>query len=321
MHGARGVIFVNDTANHGGGGELDKFESAVGPGGAGIPFVHIKADVADRWLEAGGASMSAIQSSIDKELKPRSFALPDSLEVRLRVDIDRELKDVRNVAGYLPGDRPEYVVIGAHYDHIGLGHQYSMAPAEAGKPHPGADDNASGVAGVIELARWFAQPRRPRGMLFLAFAGEELGLLGSSHWVNHAELPLNRAVAMINLDMIGRIRDGRVYIGGVGTGSTFRGLFDPPQTEGGLKIDFSDATGYGSSDHASFTTKDVPVLFFFSGLHDDYHRPGDTWEKISARETTQLLELVARVTSRLAESDTRPRFIPARAIRPDGNQD
>ena len=121
------------------------------------------------------------------------------------VDVTRAVKTVHNVAAYLPGETDEYVIIGAHYDHLGLGGQYSLAPSQTGTIHPGADDNASGTAGVVELARYFSkQPKQKRGILFLNFAGEELGLLGSAYYVDHPLLPLDKAAAMINMDMIGR---------------------------------------------------------------------------------------------------------------------
>ncbi|MCP5115971.1 MAG: M28 family peptidase, partial [bacterium] len=227
----------------------------------------------------------------------------------LHSDVKRDIRTVRNVVGYLPGETDEFVIVGAHYDHLGLGEQFSMAPSKAGTPHPGADDNASGTAGLIELARWFSsQPTPERGILFLAFAGEELGLLGSSHWVNHPTMPLEEAVAMLNMDMIGRIRNGKVYLGGVGTGTSFRETLESLKPDD-LMVEFSDTTGYGSSDHTSFTTKQVPVLFFFSGLHADYHRPSDTWDKIDAPQSARLLDYIATVTSQLAEADERPRFV------------
>jgi hypothetical protein len=311
MHGAAGVLLVNDTENHGGrDGDLEKFESTVGPTDAGIPFVHMKAEIAEQWLQLAGKKLADIQKGIDQDLQPRGFALPDTLRLELQVDLQRELRTVHNVVGYLAGVEPEYIIIGAHYDHLGLGEQFSMAPSESGKPHPGADDNASGTAAVIELARWYgSQPRPQKGLLFLAFAGEELGLLGSSHYVNHPLLSLERAVAMINMDMIGRIRDGKVYVGGVGTGSTFRALLDSMLKDTELKVEYSDLTGYGSSDHTSFTAKQIPVLFFFSGLHGDYHRPTDTWDKIDAPQTAKLLGLLARVTNGLASEGERPQFV------------
>ena len=154
-----------------------------------------------------------------------------------------------------------------------------------------------------------AQPKQKRGVLFMTFAGEELGLLGSSYYVNHPDRPLDKAVAMINMDMIGRIRDGKVYIGGGATGTTFRPILDEIVPHYKLNVDFSDTTGYGSSDHTSFTTKQVPVLFFFSGLHSDYHKPSDTWEKINADAAVQLLDLVQDVAQQLAAAPDKPSFI------------
>lgn len=311
MHGACGVILINDQPNHRGeADQLEKFGRTVGPADAGIPFVQIKADIASKWLAAAGKNLDEIEAGIDKDLKPRSFPLPDSMQVRENVDLERIVKTVHNVEGYLPGASDEYIVIGAHYDHLGLGEQFSMAPSMAGTVHPGADDNASGTAGVIELARWFsAQPKQKRGILFMAFSGEELGLLGSSYYVSHPAFPLQKAVAMINLDMIGRVREGKIYIGGAGTGTTTRALVEKIIPKYQLHIDFSDTTGYGSSDHTSFTTKQVPVLFFFSGLHGDYHKPSDTWDKIDAPGTAKLLQLIGEVGEELIDDAGRPQFV------------
>jgi hypothetical protein len=310
MHGARGVIIVNDRAAHPGDEDvLEKFGAAAGPDDAGIPFVQMRYEIAERWFGIAGKNAADIQKAIDQDLQPRSFAFPDSLQVEANLDVERVVKTAHNVAGYLPGSTDEYIVIGAHYDHLGLGEQFSMAPSLAGTIHPGADDNASGTAGVIELARWFAaQPKQKRGILFLTFAGEELGLLGSSYYVNHPELPLGQDVAMINMDMIGRVRDGKLFIGGVGTGSTLRKFLEEAAPKYKLHIDYSEA-GYGSSDHTSFTTKQVPVLFFFSGLHADYHKPSDTWDKIDAPDAATVLQLVAEVGEDLREAPDRPQFV------------
>lgn len=310
MHGARGVILINDRANHAGDQDnLENFAHTVGPADAGIPFVQIKADVAALWFAQAGRKLEDVQAAIDKDLKPRPFAFP-KLRVEAMLDLERAQKQVHNVAGYLPGHTDEYVIIGAHYDHLGLGEQFSMAPAQVGTVHPGADDNASGTAGVIELARWFAkQPRPKRGVLFMAFAGEELGLLGSSHYVNSPALPLEKAVAMINLDMIGRIRDGKVFVGGTGSGTTLKSLMEQVAPKYRMNLDYSEMGGYGSSDHTSFTARQVPVLFFFSGLHADYHKPSDTWDKIEAGEAVKLLALVSDVAGRLIETEERPAFV------------
>ena len=205
-----------------------------------------------------------------------------------------------------PARRDEYVIIGAHYDHLGLGEQFSMAPSLAGTVHPGADDNASGTAGVIELARWFAaQPKQKRGILFMTFAGEELGLLGSGYFANHPQLPLDKDVTMINMDMIGRVRDGKLFIGGVGTGTTLRSCWRKRRRSSAC-TSIIPKPGYGSSDHTSFTAKQVPVLFFFSGLHGDYHKPSDTWDKIDAPDAAEVLQLVADIGDDLREAPDRP---------------
>jgi Zn-dependent M28 family amino/carboxypeptidase len=311
LHGALGVIMVNDIANHGNDtDELEPFVKSVGPSQAGIPFVQVKAEVVDRWLAGSGKNLKSLHQEIDHLLKPRSFELPDTVGLSVRVDIRRDQKNVNNVIGLLPGETDEYVVIGAHYDHLGLGEQFSMAPSQAGTPHLGADDNASGTAGVIELARYFtAKGRQKRGIAFMAFAAEELGLLGSSFYVNNPRFPLAKTVAMLNMDMIGRIRDQKIYLGGIGTGDSFQSLLEQLSKQTPLKLEFSDKAGYGSSDHTSFTTKQVPVLFFFSGLHADYHKPSDTWDKIDAPEATRLLELIAQVVTHLANEEKRPQFV------------
>jgi hypothetical protein len=312
MHGAIGVILINDAFNHHSeSDQLEKFGRTAGPNDAGIPFVQIKAEFGMRWIADAGKNLDDIAAIIDKDLKPQSFALPDFLQVHANVDVERVIKTVHNVAGYLPGETDEYVIIGAHFDHLGLGEQFSMAPSLAGTTvHPGADDNASGTAGVIELARWFAgRPKDKRGILFVAFAGEELGLLGSSFYVSHPALPLAKAVAMINLDMIGRVREGKIYVGGVGTGSNLRPTLDPILARYPLHVDYSDNAGYGSSDHTSFTTKQVPVLFFFSGLHGDYHKPSDTWDKIDAPDAAKLLDMIAEVGTTLREEAERPLYV------------
>ncbi len=264
MHGAAGVILVSDRANHrGDADDLPKF-GPMEPSDAGIPFVQVKEQRVDAWFAEAGKTLDGIEEDIDKSLRPESFAFPASVKINIVLDVERERKTTHNVAAYLPGETPEYVVVGAHYDHLGLGEQYSMAPNLAGTIHPGADDNASGTAGVIELARWYArQPKQKRGILFLNFAGEEMGLLGSQWYVEHPELPLGNAVAMINMDMIGRVRNGKLYVGGSDTGVGMRAMLDRIAPKERLNIDYSDSSGYGSSDHTSFTTKGVPVLFFF----------------------------------------------------------
>lgn len=312
--GAKAVVLVNGALGKGEEDLLIRFEQMAGPEDAGIPIVQVKNAVAERWLQAAGTSLAQLQKEMDEKSEPRSRSLPDSLRLTLNVDISKQHAQVSNLLGYLPGKTAEYVVIGAHYDHLGRGGPNSLAPSLIGQIHPGADDNASGAAGLLELARIFSAQRGqlPRGILFTAFAGEELGLLGSSHWVKHPTLPLDQAVAMLNMDMIGRIQAGKVYIGGVGTGSSLKGMVESAVAHHKLTVDYS-ASGYAASDHTSFVTQRVPVLFFFSGLHSDYHKPSDTWEKIDADSAARLLDLVAEVASSLAAGGERPQFVKVEA--------
>ena len=248
FHGARAVIFVNDVSNHTDADALDRFSTNVGPNSPDIPFVQIRGEVADKWLAMAGTSLKAWIAEVDKDLKPKPVAIP-GLAIDMTVEVVREKKDVPNVAAYLPGETDEYVIVGAHFDHLGMGEQSSMAPSEAGKAiHHGADDNASGTAGLVELA-WHlsGQPKLKRGVLFLAFSGEELGLLGSNYYVNHPLLPLDKAVAMINMDMIGRIKERKVFIGGTGTGDGFTPMLDKAKLNTKLQLDASDQGGFGSS--------------------------------------------------------------------------
>jgi hypothetical protein len=309
MHGARGVILVNDTPNHNGArDDLARFGRASGPTDTGVFFVQVRTSTAEAWLKAEGHNLREIVEGIDKDLTPRSFPLT-GVTVDLEIDIRHVTRTVNNVVGYLPGETPEYLIVGAHYDHLGLGDEHSLAQSQIGQVHHGADDNASGTAGVIELARWFAdRPKPRRGILFMAFAGEEIGLLGSSHYAENPILPIENAVAMLNMDMIGRIREGKVYVNGAGTGSTFGKIVGGIKAPASLKIDLSENVGYGGSDHMSFTPKRVPVMFFFSGLHGDYHKPSDTWDKIAAPEAAALLGYVGEIASRIADDPERPAF-------------
>ena len=312
MHGAAGVIVVNDVPNHKSDEDkLPVFGTVEGPADAGIPFLQVKEAIASKWFAAAGKTVEGIISGIDKDLKPSSFAFPSSLQLDANVDLERLVKTVHNVTAYLPGTTNEYVIIGAHYDHLGLGGQFSLAPSQTGQVHHGADDNASGTSGLIELARWFSkQPKGKRGVLFLAFAGEELGLLGSAFWANNPQIPLENAVSMLNMDMIGRAKGGKLFVGGSSTGKGFRAMLDQiVPKHSALKVDYSEGPQSGSSDHTSFIAKRVPSLFFFSGLHGDYHKPSDTWDKIEGPTTAKLLEMVADIIDTLREQEGRPEFV------------
>jgi Zn-dependent M28 family amino/carboxypeptidase len=308
-HGAKALVVINGKLGDGEEDLLTRFGSVSGPENVGVIMVQVKNAVAETWFQAAGKTLKDVQEQINSSTKPASFDFPGTFHLSLNIDIETTRATVDNILAWLPGQTDEYVIIGAHYDHLGRGNFDSLAPSQIGQIHPGADDNASGTAGVLELARLLAPQRGKlkRSILFMDFAGEELGLLGSAEWVKEPTRPLAKAVAMINMDMIGRIKDDKVYIGGVGTGSTFKAVLDQAQKEAPFRIEYS-AGGYSSSDHTSFVTKKIPVLFFFSGLHSDYHKPSDTWDKINGPSAARLLDMVESVAVQLASADQPPAF-------------
>ncbi len=309
MHGAKAVLLVNGKLEANEEDLLVRFGSQAGPEDAGIPIVQVKNAVAEEWFKAAGKSLAEVQEAIDKQGHPESFAFPPSLRATLAVDIERTHATVNNILAYLPGKNDEYVILGAHYDHLGFGDANSLAPSQIGKIHPGADDNASGTAGVLELARLLVpqQSKLERGIMFQSYAGEEIGLLGSADWVKEPTRPLDKAVAMINMDMIGRPKNGKIYVGGVGTGSTFRPLVEKAAKDQGLTAEISKG-GYAASDHTSFLPKGIPVLFVFSGLHSDYHKPSDTWEKIDGEAAAEVVNMVEEIATGVDEAAERPKF-------------
>jgi hypothetical protein len=265
-------------------------------GDAGLPVIVISRQASDR-----------IQSANSSAAK---------VTISLTTQIVRNETPAYNVVGMLEGSDPllknEVIVIGAHYDHLGRGGEGtgSLAP-RSGEIHHGADDNASGTAGVLELARLFSaqKPRPKRTLVFMAFGGEEEGLLGSNYYVNHPLLPLANTVAMINMDMIGRMKDSRLVIGGVGTAKEWRDLMSSEKT---FQLTLNE-DGFGPSDHSSFYSKQIPVLFFWTGTHNDYHKPSDTFDKINYDDEARILEMVARVVNRLDAADKRLTYSTAKS--------
>jgi hypothetical protein len=309
-HGATAIVLADGKLNDGEQDLLTRFGSVNGPVNVGILCLQVKNAVADAWLQAAGTTLKGADEKINSETKPASFVFPETLRPSISVGIETTHASVNNVLAFLPGKTDEYMILGAHYDHLGRGKVDSLAPSQIGQIHPGADDNASGTAGLLELARLLSplKGQLQRGILFASFAGEELGLLGSAEWVKEPTKPLDKAVAMLNMDMIGRINGGKVYIGGVGTGSTFTKVLQQAEADSALKFETSQG-GYASSDHTSFVSKRIPVLFFFSGLHSDYHKPSDTWEKINGESAAELLNVVAKTTLEIASEPEKPSFV------------
>ena len=318
-HGAKAVIMLNGKLGDGEEDLLSRFGSVNGPENVGIIIVQAKNAAADAWFTPVGKSLVAVQNEINTSSNPESFAFPDNLRVSIKVNVESTKATVNNVLAYLPGKTDEYIIIGAHYDHLGYGNVDSLAPSQIGHIHPGADDNASGTAGVMELARLLApmKGQLQRGILFADFAGEELGLLGSAEWVKEPTLPLDKADAMINMDMIGRIKDDKVYIGGTGTGANFKSLLDEEKGKTPFTFEYSPS-GYSASDHTSFVAKKIPVLFFFSGLHADYHKPSDTADKINAPDAAKLLDFVEDIALKIDSEPTRVAYVTVVEDKPGG---
>lgn len=207
-----------------------------------------------------------------------------------------------NVIAYLDNKAPHTIIIGAHYDHLGLGLQGGSLDANPkDKIHNGADDNASGTAGALELARYFAtnKKKEKHNFLFILFSGEEMGLLGSKYFTEHPTHDLSKVNFMINMDMIGRLNPETktVVVNGTGTSPVWEPLLKSLATEQ-LKIK-TDSSGIGPSDHTSFYLKDIPVLHFFTGSHADYHKPSDDWDKINYDGAVAVLNLIRQVIERL----------------------
>jgi aminopeptidase YwaD len=277
-----------------------RFDGTGTSADVGLPLLLLRRSIAELWVRAA-----------EKGLDAAPFAT--GVRVTLTTDVERITKVTANVLGLLEGSDPtlknEIIVVGAHMDHLGMGGVHSLDAS--GKPaiHHGADDNASGTAGVLALAEYFARrtPRPKRSILFMAFSGEELGLLGSMHYVKNPALPLDKTVAMVNMDMIGRMQNNRLTVIGTGTSPTWNGLID--ELNGAAKFDLGrNEGGFGGSDHQSFYNAKIPVLFFFTGLHADYHRPSDTAEKINTTDTARVVSFVAQATERIAGLPERPAY-------------
>jgi hypothetical protein len=283
-------------------------------GDAGIPVAVIARSAVDEIL--GTPTVNDWQA-IAKE-KSQATKQPLSGHLSLVTEVIRKEVPAYNVIGVLEGSDPvakkEVIVIGAHYDHLGRGGSGSLAQ-RSGEIHHGADDNASGTAGVIELARLFTsqRPRPKRTIVFVGFGGEEEGLLGSNYYVNHPFLPLANTVAMINMDMIGRMKDRKLVIGGVGTAKEWRDIIAKGTADSSRSFSLTlNEDGYGPSDHSSFYGKQVPVLFFWTGTHADYHKPSDTFEKINYADEARILNLVAYIVRDVDGTEKRLTYTTAK---------
>ncbi len=246
---------------------------------------------------------------------------------------DAKALEAYNVVGILEGNdavlKNEAIVIGAHYDHLGKGGMGSLV-ANSKEIHHGADDNASGTSALIELARQFAKEKKnKRTIIFIAFGGEEEGLLGSRFYVNNPIFPIEKTVAMLNMDMVGRLNENKLTVGGIGTANEWKMLVEsknqqpdavvPVKNQDGSKTTLYgvmppyfqlqlNEDGFGPSDHSSFYGKQIPVLFFFTGTHFDYHKPSDTADKINYEGLEKIMNYVGEIARSIDQNPTRPTY-------------
>jgi aminopeptidase YwaD len=292
----------------------DKFEPlAKGEQSVGIPALRITRKIADLLLEQKSLEIEGLEKKLNEYRKPAS--LSTGVSISGQSDVVQTTVPTRNVVMMIPGSdkalKNEYVIIGAHFDHLGMGGPGSGSRVQDTiGVHHGADDNASGVGMELELAQKLtASPKsHKRSILVIAFSGEEEGLLGSKRFIDNSEIDLNKVNAMVNLDMVGRLNENsRVQVGGVGTSDLFRKIISASCDTTLLKLSFSEE-GYGPSDHAAFYGKNIPVLFVSSGAHLDYHTPDDTWDKINYQGMLKISDMAYRVITELANMDTKLAF-------------
>jgi hypothetical protein len=311
----KGLDRVNKAhgdAHTGGFDPLMKFGYAGNGKDNSSPILHLTQAKCNELLKAAlNKTLSDLQAEIDSDLKPRTQTLKD-WTVSGQTSIKRVRTDVSNVIGVLEGEGPladETIVVGAHYDHVGLGGSGSLAPGST-DVHNGADDNGSGTVALLEVARQLAAREQPlpRRVVFIAFTAEELGLIGSAKYVAEPVFPLEKTIAMYNMDMVGRLRENKLTIFGVGTAPTFKADVTRLGEAREFKLSLKPE-GFGPSDQSSFYAKKIPVLHFFTGTHSDYHRPGDDWEKLNVNGINRIVELVEDVVIHTAETQKPPEYL------------
>jgi hypothetical protein len=316
--GGKAVLIVNQRPEAGQQDGLIMWDRPAGgdpDADYGLPAFHITRAFAESLLSAGGApALSTLQSKLDSG--DSASILLSGVNVRGRAGLERAKATTRNVVGIVSGSGPfagEVLIIGAHYDHLGVvipRQTFAERQEQGPQIHNGADDNASGTAGVIELARAFSgRDDLQRSIMFVAFSAEEAGLLGSKHFVEESPVPLDRIVGVLNMDMIGRLPKDSNKIQVFGTKSAAE--FEPMLQRELARHDFelkATGGGFGASDHTAFYLKGIPGLHFFTGLHKDYHLPSDDPGKINAEGATALLACIRDIALEIAQAESPPTF-------------
>ncbi len=318
-HGAAGMLLVSDPAS--GHVNLEPqgywpslyrerwqpkpWELLQNPELRTFPSLWIELDVAEKVLQSTGRNLNELQKEIDTNGKPQSFNIVGQT-IEIEIDLDQEIRRTQNVIGFIRGSDPELneevVVVGAHFDHIGIIND---------RIYRGADDNASGTAGLLEIAETFREIAEPprRCLIFIAFSAEELGLLGSEFYVKHPIFPIKKTVAMINLDMIGRNAENEVTVIGGSRSPDLREINIAANRETGLTLKYDGEHFFNRSDQANFAKHNIPVLFYNTDDHEDYHRPSDTPDKVNPEKVARIARLAFLVAWEVANSDVSPSSI------------
>lgn len=315
--GAKGIIVITGP-NNGDDEIITKLRLSNENENIGIPVININRKIAEKMFKANGKKLLEVQKSIDSNKIPNSFAF-ENVKVKFSTELEYVNSNTANIIGYLEGSDPglknEVIVIGAHLDHLGDGTHYgSLYEKHEPAIHNGADDNASGSAGVLELADKMASEKSnlKRSYIFMLFSGEEAGLIGSAYFTKSELFKKYNVTAMINMDMIGRLNEDKLTVEGAGTSTIWKGILDSLNNiNDKLKLTFGES-GFGPSDQSSFYAKDMPVLQFFTGLHPDYHKPSDDWDKINAGGEVKVLKLVYDLITVIDNRTVKPDYVKAK---------
>lgn len=317
--GAKGVLVVNPPHRKDADDKLYPFNEQRARETYELPAAHLTQGAANELLKLGGlGEIGELQKQIDEALKPHSAPL-SKVSVRLHPGVEQQVLKTRNVVGMIEGDgsSDEIVVVGAHFDHLGIASRSFRGDDGQKHIHNGADDNASGTAGILELARALSHgPKHRRHILFIAFSGEEMGLLGSKHFVDHPTVDLSKARAMINFDMIGRFNADRFLVYGIPTADEFEPIVKRAAERAGVTYRTARSLP-GNSDHASFQRKKIPVLFPFTGIHRQYHQPEDDWELINANGAVDIMQFGYVIIDEVANLAAGPTWNETRRDEPE----
>lgn len=307
-HGAIGVIFVkvqSDSAN-----VFYPLRISSMAKNSGIIAIQASRTEIAKFFPSS-ANLYPIEMEMQRTKKPKSFVIPNTT-VTITVEMNKENVEVPNVVGLIPGTDPnlskEYIIVGAHFDHLGWGTENSLYRGKTPQIHNGADDNASGTSAILFLAEKLTKSPLRRSVIIAAFNGEEEGLLGSSFFVKNPPVKIENIVLMVNFDMVGRLKENKLYIFGTGSSTSFDKVVDSVAVLDTLILT-KGTEGYGPSDHASFYGAKIPVLFLFTGAHSDYHLPSDDYEKINCDGIIKVSEYAYKILQRYGNSTEKPDYL------------